>query len=232
MPRIPVVVCHQQPLMRASLKALFEQYDEIRVVGETKDPSHAAVLAYQVGADVVVMSFDHDEAELLGTTYRTNGVRSGPSVVALANIDSDDSLLAAIRSGARAVLSTDSDPEDMIQAITAAANSQGWMPPEAIGRLLDLLAPRIAARSAVNMKTPLTFTAREQEIVYMVACGASNNEVAKRLHLTNATVRSHVHHVLTKVGLRNRAQLVAYVYQRGLVSLLPGLDGCGSGLGR
>jgi DNA-binding NarL/FixJ family response regulator len=199
---------------------LFEHAADIHVVGEADRPRYALTLAERLGAAVIVMDLDHHVADRLRLTHHHPDVESRPSIVGLTELDNVASLLSAIRVGVRALVYGDCEADELLQAIRVTARGHGWFPPEAIGQLLDLLAPRFNEINAANANLLSSLTAREREVVHLLACGCSNEEIARRLQMSDATVRSHVHHVLVKVGQRDRAQLVAYAYQTGLASLL------------
>jgi DNA-binding NarL/FixJ family response regulator len=221
-PSIRVLVCHEQPLTRAGLRAILEREPGIEVVGEARTAGEAVAVARRVRPTVVIM----DIAQPCPEVIEAIGLLSAPSVeqpigvVALATTVNNE-VIEAVRAGARGLVLKNCPAEELIGATRAVAAGEGFVTPRIAGRLLEEVASRLPPPSARAPMPMRGLTRRELEILRRIAQGQSNAEIAAALSVSEATVRSHVHHLLSRLDLRDRAQAVVFAYETGLVR--PGL---------
>jgi DNA-binding NarL/FixJ family response regulator len=216
---IRVLVADDQQLMRAGLVRLLDAEPDIEVIAQAGDGAHAVELATRLRPHVALLdirmpSMDGIEA----TGHITN---AGPTrVVILTTFDLDEYVYDALRAGASGFLLKDTPPEQMIAALHAAANGDAMIAPSVTRRLLDEFVRRPPPVAAADALRPLT--ERERGVFNCLARGMSNSEIAARLFLGEATIKTHVSNTLAKLGLRDRVHAVVYAYERGLVT--PGSD--------
>lgn len=220
---IRVLIADRQPVVRAGLRALFDGEEGIAVVGEAADGHDAVAIAQELRPDVVLVDADLSGLDVVEVTRRIAGRHrpAGPRVMILAERDADASLFAGLRAGASGFLVKNSEPADLVEAVRVLATGQASLSPSAARRLIAELAsrpqPPLPGREQLGQ-----LTAREREVVRLVAAGLSDDQVAARLMISPATAKTHVTRALCKLDVRNRAQLVAVAYQ---VGLLPPGDG-------
>lgn len=224
---IRVFLVDDQQLVRSGFRMLIEAQPDMTVVGEVGDGAQAvAVLTSgRAEADVVLMDIrmpvmDGVEAtsRLLGASGRPKGeIPSGPRVLVLTTFDLDEYVFAALRAGASGFLLKDARPDELLSAIRAVASGDAVVAPSATRRLLTHMLE--ALPSAPVAPDPLleALTNREREVLLTVASGASNAEIAATLYMAEATVKTHVGHLFTKLGCRDRVGLVVFAYTHGLV---------------
>ena len=216
---IRVLLVDDQTLIRAGFKALMDSTTDLRVVGEATTGHEAVEMARASRADVVLMDIrmpgmDGVEATRLITA---DDDLAGVRVLVLTTFETEETVLRALRAGASGFLSKGVEPADLLNGIRTVAEGEALLSPKAIQSLLtrfleqpDPAPPPIPARVQ-------GLTGREREILTLVANGLSNEEIAERLYLSPLTVKTHVNHAMTKLGARDRAQLVVFAYQTGLV---------------
>jgi len=221
-PSIRVLVCHEQPLVRAGLRAILEREPGIQVVGEAGTGGEAVVVARRVRPTIVIMDIARPCREGIGAIRLLSapGFEQPTRVVVLAAAHNDD-VLEAVRAGARGFLLKSCSADELVRAMRALAAGEGFITPQIASRLLDQVASQLPSPRAQAPVPVRGLTPRELEILRLIALGQSNTEVAKALSVSEATVRSHVHHLLSRLDLRDRAQAVTFAYQTGLVRLQP-----------
>jgi DNA-binding NarL/FixJ family response regulator len=214
---IRVLVADGQALVRGGLRALFEADPDVAVAGEAADGAQAIALARKVRPDVVLVDIGLPGDGVEVTRRIVAGGRpSGPSVMILADQTDDERLFAALRAGASGFLLKDTDGAELVQAVRVVADGDALLSPSITRRLIA----EIASQPDPDRPTPERLedlTAREREVVALVAAGLSNHEIAERLVVSPATAKTHVSRALYKVHARDRAQLVALAYETGLV---------------
>ncbi|MGW5366004.1 response regulator [Actinopolymorpha pittospori] len=219
--QIRVVVADDQALLRASFRLLIDTAPDLTVVGEAGTGVDAVELARTELPDVVLMDVRMPEMDGIEAARRICGSAdlSSVRVLILTTFDLDEYVYAALRGGASGFVLKDTPPGDLLTAIRVVAAGEGLLAPTVTRRLIAEFvrttdsAPRSFSRELTDL------TARERDVLTLVASGLSNAEIAARLHLALATVKTHVGHLLAKLDARDRAQLVIVAYESGLVSI-------------
>ena len=215
---IRIAIADDQPLVRAGLRAMLDMADDLALVGEAADGREAVELARSTLPDVFLMDvrmpvMDGIEATRhITSTPDTGGVQ----VVVLTTFDVDQSVYAALRAGASGFLLKDAPPEQLFEAIRVVASGDALIAPGVTRRLIAEFA-RSAPAGDGRRDLVGVLTEREREVLALVGTGLSNGELAERLVISEATAKTHVHRLLTKLGARDRAQLVVLAYESGLV---------------
>ncbi|PTT14524.1 DNA-binding response regulator [Microbacterium sp. HMWF026] len=204
---IRVVIADDHPVVRAGVRALLDAEDDIVVVGEAATPDEAVALAEAHVPELVLMDLQFgDRASGTEATRRVRALAAPPYVLVLTNYDTDGDILGAVEAGASGYLLKDAPPDELLAGVRAAAAGQ------------SALAPAIAGRLLARLREPrVTLSAREIEVLQLVSRGASNAEVAARLHITDATVKSHLAHVFSKLGVTSRTAAVASARGLGIL---------------
>ncbi|HEY2313811.1 MAG TPA: response regulator transcription factor [Streptosporangiaceae bacterium] len=218
---IRVVVADDQELVRAGFCVILGAADGITVVGEAANGAQAVALAAEHKPDVVLMDvrmpeMDGLEAAHLITSWADGSGRPAPKVVMLTTFDLDDYVYAALRAGASGFLLKDSPRADLISAVRAAAAGDALLAPSVTRRLIEAFARR-PPETSPSPSQLLSVTAREREVLMLMARGRSNAEIATALFVSEATVKTHVGSLLAKLGLRDRVQAVILAYETGLI---------------
>ncbi len=215
--RITVVVADDQPLMRSALRMCLSPEPDIDVVGEAGDGQEAVALAARLRPDVVIMDIRMPVLDgVAATALLTAGGRDGPTrVLIITAFDLDEYVVEALRAGASGFLVKDASSDELVHAIRVIAAGDAVLSPRVTSRLLDLVGRRLPPpRPESSM--PAQLTNRERSVLQLVAEGLSNREIGQALFLSESTVRSHVGHLLAKLGLTDRVHLVIFAYDTGL----------------
>ncbi|BEP14897.1 response regulator transcription factor [Acidothermaceae bacterium B102] len=211
---IRVLIADDQKVVRDGLAMLLGLLDDITVVGTAVDGADAVRQAADLDPDVVLMDLNMPTMDGVEATRQLVSKGPRPQVVVLTTYADDDSVFRALQAGARGFLTKDAGAEEIQRALVAVAAGQAGLDPSVQRRLLDALASGAAA--AVAPPAPDDgLTAREVEVLTEIAGGLSNTEIAAALFVSEATVKTHVNHLLAKTGCRDRAALVAYAYRTG-----------------
>jgi DNA-binding NarL/FixJ family response regulator len=214
---IRIVVADDQALVRSGFRMILDAKPDLEVVGEAGDGREAAALAERLRPDVVLMDVRMPEVDGLEATRRIVASGSPTRVIILTTYDVDDSVFAALRAGASGFLLKDARPAELVEAVRVVARGDALLAPSVTRRLLDRFAGVLPAPGAAPPPDLSELTGREVEVLRLVALALSNTEIAERLVLTEATVKTHVSSVLRKLGLRDRVQAVVLAYDVGLV---------------
>jgi DNA-binding NarL/FixJ family response regulator len=220
---LQVVIADDQSLVRAGFRMILQTDPNIRVVGEASDGEEAVRAVHRLRPDVVLMDIRMPVLDGVEATRRIlAGDEPRPRVIMLTTFDLDEYVYAAMTAGASGFLLKDVSPEQLIAAVRLVAAGDALLAPSITRRLIERFArPTAAVRNESSEMTSLT--PREREVLMLVARGYSNAELADRLVLSEATVKTHVARILSKLGLRDRVQAVVLAYEAGLVS--PGTVG-------
>ena len=214
---IKILVVDDQALVRSGFRLILANEADFEVVGEAADGEEAVREAKRLSPDVVLMDVRMPRVDGVEATRRLAEV-SEARVLILTTFDLDEYLFDAVRAGASGFLLKDVPPDELVTAVRAVARGDALVEPRMTRRLLDEFA-RQPAMVAPSLPAALeTLTQRELEVLREVARGASNSEIGERLYISETTVKTHVAHVLTKLGLRDRIQAVVLAYESGLVS--------------
>jgi DNA-binding NarL/FixJ family response regulator len=217
---IRVLIADDQRVVRDGLSMLVALIDGVEVVGTARDGAEAVRLAEDHRPDIILMDLRMPGTD--GTTATADLRRRLPSarVLVLTTYADEDAIMPALRAGARGYLTKDASAEQIEAAIYAVHAGQTYLEPVVQERLVDVVVSHAtAAGPAVpgpQQTPPDGLTARETEVLTLLAAGLSNAEIGKRLYLSNATVKTHINRIFAKTGARDRAQAVRYAYQHGL----------------
>jgi DNA-binding NarL/FixJ family response regulator len=212
---IRVLVADDQRVVREGLEMLLRLLPGIEVVGSASDGEEAVALAGRLRPDVVLMDLGMPHCDGVEATRRLREHRPGTHVLVLTTYADDRSVVAALRAGARGFLTKDAGADQIAQALHAVMRGEAAIDPAVQHHLVAAVAATGAEEAAAE-PLPDGLTPREAEVVSLIAAGLSNAEIADRLVITEATVKSHVNHLFGKTGVRDRAQAVAYAYRNGL----------------
>ena len=214
---IRVVVADDQALVRRGFSMILRIHDDIEVVAEAGTGLEAIEAARRHRPDVILMDIRMPEMDGLEATSRILGEADWDvRVLILTTFDPDEYVYEALRAGASAFVLKDTPPEQLAVAVRTVAEGGALLAPSITRRLIDQFAERRVVNTTVAGRLE-RLTDREREIVVTVARGASNSEIAEQLFIGAATVKSHVSSILTKLGLRDRIQIVIFAYESGLV---------------
>lgn len=213
---IRVLLADDQELVRAGFKALLDAEDGIEVVGEAGDGEDAVRLVEELGPDVVLMDIRMPGVDGLVATERitANERLRDVRVVILTTFDLDEYVFEALRLGASGFLVKDTRPADLVQAVRVVAQGDALLSPSVTRRLVERFATHAKEPPGAKFDT---LTEREREVVGLVAEGLSNQQIAERLVVSPWTAKTHVSRAMVKLGARDRAQLVVFAYESGLV---------------
>jgi DNA-binding NarL/FixJ family response regulator len=214
---VRVVVCDDQMLIRTGLATIIDAQPDLEVVGECGDGRAAVELATRLRPDVVLMDVRMPVLDGIGATrlLAGAGVPQPVKVLVLTTFNLDEYVYEALRAGASGFLLKDAPAPQLLHGIRTVATGAALLDPEVTRRLVGRYAARIRPTGDAGSATPLT--ARELEVLRLIADGLSNREIAATLQLSQETVKTFVSRILAKLGLRDRVQAVVYAYRHGLV---------------
>ncbi|MFD1504972.1 response regulator transcription factor [Georgenia yuyongxinii] len=214
---VRVLIADDQELVRAGLRLILDAEDDIEVVAEARDGREALEQCDRYRVDVVLMDVRMPALDGVAATRRLldDGRRGAPRVIVLTTYHVDAHVDAALQAGASGFLLKDVPPEQLVVAIRAVAAGDALLSPRVTGRLLDRFA-RVAP-TPTHRRQLASLSAREREVLVLIAGGLSTVEIAAELVVGEATVKTHTSNVLRKLGLRDRAQGVMFAYESGLV---------------
>ena len=227
---IKVLIADDQKIVREGLVTLIGLLPGITVVGAATDGDDAVRLALELEPDVVLMDLNMPRCNGVEATERLRQLRPDARVVVLTTYSDDAWVFSALQAGARGFLTKDAGADEILRAITDVAAGHAQLDPSVQRRLLDALSggdrfgaghvpasPSAGPGAADAAEPPEGLTPREAEVLAHIAAGESNAEIATALFVSEATVKTHINHIFSKTGLRDRAQLVGYAFRHGLV---------------
>jgi DNA-binding NarL/FixJ family response regulator len=214
---IGVLLADDQALVRAGFRALLDAEDDIDIVGEATDGAEALELTRSLRPDVVLMDIRMPGTDGLAATRAIveDESLSEVRIVILTTFELDDYVFEALRAGASGFLVKDTEPVDLIAAVRLVASGEGLLSPSITRRVIEEFAVR--AKEPPPSPQLDELTQREREVMALVGSGLSNEEIAGRLVVSPATAKTHVSRAMVKLGARDRAQLVVFAYEYGLV---------------
>ena len=215
---IRVLICDDQALVRAGFRAILGSRPEIEIVGEAENGAEAVALAERRRPDVILMDIRMPLLDGVEATRRLVAEGSPARILVLTTFDLDEYVHAAIRAGASGFLLKDVTPAKLVEAIRIVAAGDALLAPSVTRRLLERFAATLPAGDQ-SSDVVRQLTARETEVLRLLAAGLSNAEIASELVVSEATVKTHISSLLRKLGLRDRVQAVILAYETGLVTL-------------
>jgi DNA-binding NarL/FixJ family response regulator len=224
--RIRVLIADDQRVVRDGLSMLVGLIEDVDVVGAACDGAEAIRLAEAYRPDVILMDLRMPDVDGIAATADLRDRLPGARVLVLTTYADEDSIVPALQAGARGYLTKDASAEQIEAAIRAVHAGQTYLDPAVQERLVAAVisrpaAPPPAAPAGPDQKLPDGLTSREAEVLALLAAGLSNAEIAQRLYLSHATVKTHINRIFAKTGARDRAQAVRYAFQHGLAAPVP-----------
>ncbi|MEU1840871.1 response regulator transcription factor [Micromonospora chersina] len=214
---VRILLADDQPLLRTGFRMVLGTEDDLDIVAEAGDGMEAVELSRRLLPDVVLMDIRMPRMDGVAATRAIVDARLPVRVLILTTFDLDEYVVGALRAGASGFLAKDVPAEDLVTAIRTVAAGEAVVAPRILRRLLDRFADVLPDPAATPPKALDALTEREREVLGQVARGLSNAEIARELSVSETTVKTHVGHVLTKLGLRDRVQAVVLAYETGLV---------------
>jgi DNA-binding NarL/FixJ family response regulator len=216
---IRVLLVDDQALVRTGFRMILEDEADMEVVGEAANGQEALEAAARHGPDVIVMDIRMPVMDGVEATRRLAGddATAATRVLVLTTFDADELVVEALRAGASGFLLKDVTPEEFVRAIRVVASGEALLAPSVTRRLIGRFARLPIPADEVHAEALRELTDREREVLKLVALGLSNREIADHLTLAEPTVKTHVSHLLLKLDMRDRAQLVALAYETGVV---------------
>ncbi|HEY4452538.1 MAG TPA: response regulator transcription factor [Solirubrobacteraceae bacterium] len=216
-----VLLADDQELMRMAFRMVIDTQPDVSIVGEAANGREAVDAARKLSPDVVLMDVRMPEMDGVQATKLIVESNSHARIIILTTFDIDEYVYAALRAGASGFLLKDTQPSDLLSGIRAVASGDAVVAPSVTRRLLSTYAHRLPAPESPDQSQRerlALLTAREHEVMMQVARSLSNAEIAERLVLSEATVKSHVGRILAKLELRDRVQIVVFAYETGLIT--------------
>jgi DNA-binding NarL/FixJ family response regulator len=214
-----VLLADDQRVIREGLATLLGLLPDVEVVGTAADGEEALELAAELTPDVVLMDLRMPRCDGVEATRRLRDLDTDSKVIVLTTYADDQSVVDALRAGARGYLTKDAGAEEIQQAIAAVARGEAAIDPAVQHHVVQAVAASTpSSEPQPEPSLPDSLTPREAEVLTLIAEGLTNAEIAARLVVSEATVKSHINHLFTKTGVRDRAQAVTYAYRHGLAS--------------
>jgi len=213
---IRVLIADDQALVRAGFRAILETQSDLEVVGEAANGAEAVTIGHELRPDVVLMDIRMPGLDGIEATKRLLRDGDGPRILMLTTFDLDEYVYEAMKAGASGFLLKDAPRDQLVGAVRTVAAGDALLAPALVRRLVEdfVRRPAPGARPPAELED---LTERELEVLTLIARGLANAEIAARLFVSEATVRTHVTHILAKLGLRDRIQAVVLGYESGLV---------------
>lgn len=225
--KIGVLIVDDQELIRSGFRSILRTYPEIEVLGIAKDGDEAVVLANELKPNVVLMDIRMPGMDGIEATraIASNPKLKDTHILILTTFDVDEYVYEGIEAGASGFLLKDADPDEIVHAIRILNRGDALIQPSVMARLIKNFVPNPSQRnpaidaSSQEVKDALdSLTDREEEILKLIAAGLTNDEIAQRLFISPATVKTHISRIMSKISAHDRAQIVVFAYESGLVS--------------
>lgn len=214
---IRVLVADDQPLMRTAYDMTLRSEEDMELVGEAADGQEAIDEARRLHPDVILMDVRMPVLDGVEATRILGAEDPAIKVLILTTFDIDEYVVEALRAGASGFLLKDVRPDELVQAIRVVARGDALLAPSVTRRLLEAVGPALEPLRPKRANALATLTESERKVLALVARGLSNDEIAAELFVAETTVRTHLRHILDKLGLRNRVQAVVFAYDSGLI---------------
>jgi len=213
-----VVIADDQALVRVGLRKILESEPELDVVGEASDGDEAVALVRHLHPDVVLMDIRMPVLDGIEATKRIVQTQPEARVLILTTFGLDGYVFESLRAGASGFMLKDAPPEELVAAVHIVANGEALLAPAITRAVIEEFARRPSPTQPAPPLAVAELTAREREVLDLLTRGLSNPEICQRLVISEATAKTHVAHILQKLGLRDRIQAVIYAYESGLVT--------------
>jgi DNA-binding NarL/FixJ family response regulator len=213
---VRVLIADDQRAVREGLALVLGLLPDVEVVGAASDGTEAVALAVELHPDIVLMDLRMPRCDGIEATRLLRQREPGTKVVVLTTYADDRSVIDALRAGARGYLTKDAGGADIRQALTQVLEDQAVIDPAVQHHLVDAIASVPSQGPPSALRLPDGLTAREAEVLSLIASGLSNTEIAEQLVVSEGTIKSHINHLFAKIEARDRAQAVTYAYQHGL----------------
>jgi DNA-binding NarL/FixJ family response regulator len=208
---IKILIVDDHPMMREALQMAFEGEDDIEMIAEAPNAIQAFKLLETIQPDVILMDLLMPEINGLEAIEKIMDANPQAKILVLTSMEDEERIVAAVQAGALGYYPKTAPREYLLEAIRKVADGVPYMPAGITLKLFQGLRKTKTASAEVSTQTLLT--SRQQEILALIGEGFTNEEIGKRLHLQESTVRAHLHHILRRMGLKNRAQAIAYVHK-------------------
>ena len=213
---IRVLLVDDQPLVRAGLRRILSGREGFEVVGECEDGAGVPATVDETSPDLVVMDIRMKGVDGVEATRRLRERADAPPVLVLTTFDDDEVLSAALRAGAAGFQLKDAPGEELIRSARVVAEGGAWLDPAVTGRVLNAYRDGRPTPAEASARVE-QLTARELDVLRLIGRGATNAEISSELFVSEATVKSHVGHIFTKLGLRDRAAAIVFAFDHGIV---------------
>ena len=214
--RLRIVIADDQTVVREGLQMLLEVMGDLEVVAVVADGEQALAAVAEHHPDAILLDLHMPVLDGVGTTERLTREHPDVAIVVLTTYADDETIIAALRAGARGYLTKNADRREIAQALHSAAAGHTILPPEVSAMLLTGAANAQPAKPPLPAELPDELTAREAEVLKLLAAGLSNSEIAAALVISEHTVKTHINHVFTKTRSRDRAQAIRYAHEHQL----------------
>jgi DNA-binding NarL/FixJ family response regulator len=214
---ISVLLVDDEALVRTGLRLILETTDDLSVVGEAEDGRTAIAAVRRYGPEVVLMDLRMPRLDGLAAMAAIRALPRPPAVIVLTTFDTDDDVFQALDAGASGFLLKDTPPQDLLRAIRIAASGDAMLSPSVTRRLIGRVTAQDHTRRRAALDRLDALTEREREVLVEIGRGHANSDIARRLHMSEATVKTHISHLFEKLAATNRVQLAIAAFRAGLV---------------
>jgi DNA-binding NarL/FixJ family response regulator len=214
--RLRIVIADDQTVVREGLQMVLDVMPDLEVLAVVADGEQALAAVAEHHPDAILLDLHMPVLDGVGATERLAREHPEVAIVVLTTYADDETIIAALRAGARGYLTKNADRREIAQALRGAVAGHTILPPEVTAMLLTGAAPAPRAKPSIPLELPDDLTAREAEVLKLLAAGLSNGEIARELFISEHTVKTHINHVFTKTRSRDRAQAIRYAHEHQL----------------